>query len=160
MNTTAMTTTIVRHVTHTAPTTKKSPDVLGRVPAGPCVGMARFGASGTGVALTCKPRKASAAAKWTRRKGVDEVVSGGRDWTTTHNDQSQQSKGELLLSFCLRTMSCSMNEKKQRTETRGERDDRRDQQEEPRSPSHHRHLQGGSKKSTEGRKGTNEEVFK
>jgi len=69
MNTTAMTTTIVRHVTHTAPTTKKSPDVLGRVPAGPCVGMARFGASGTGVALTCNPRKASAAANFDKKKG-------------------------------------------------------------------------------------------
>ena len=86
---------------------------------------------------------------------VGDVVSGVRDWTTTHNDQSQQS--ELLPSFCLRTMSCSMKTKKQRTETRGERGNRRDQQEQPRSPSHHRHLQ---KAQVRERKGSNEEVCK
>ena len=59
INTAAMTTTIVKAVTHTAPTTNASPDVLGRTPAGPCVGIPRFGATGAGA--SCNPRNVSAA---------------------------------------------------------------------------------------------------
>ena len=59
-----------------------------------------------------QPAQGIGRCKLSEEEGVvDDVVSGVRVGRrcTTHNDQNQQSEGELLLSFCLRTILYNMN---------------------------------------------------
>ena len=88
---------------------------------------------------------------------VDDVVSGvrvGRRRTTI-----KVNRVNFFLRFVCGQCRAA---KKRRTENCGERGNRHDQQEQPRSPSHHRHLQGSKKSSVsseeKGRRGVQVEM--